>query len=500
MLRAFLLSNIFIVWSSLIFAQKRDNVWMLGAMSNFNNYGIEFNPGQADTFSIHRYLNFIGTNSSICDTNGQILFYTNGITILNRNNDTLLNAYGFNPGFFTSNYANFGLPLYYSSLIIPRPNYESQYFYLIHESAEVVTYNSVQSPHPISLRYSEIDMSLDNGLGGIILGKKNIHLVNDTLIRGRVSAVKHGNGRDWWILCHRFNSNSYYRFLLTQDSIVNLGIQNIGAFNPHQNAFGQSVFSLDGNQYMSQIDDTTVDVYDFDRCTGMLSNARSISINEYTAALVGCAFSPNGRYIYINNELNLRQYDTQAPNIWASEQLIAPWDTFYSPGPTTFGNMKLGPDGIIYMNTTVGTNMLHLILNPDSPGVACNFIQDNFLTPSYNTYGFPNSPNWDLVPSNGSICDSLFNNVGMNNEDNLEFEIYPNPARNNFSVRSSKKIIKTTAFLLYDNLGKEKIKSSLNSSFQNYEFDSGNLNDGIYFYLIRTPEEILKSGKLIIAK
>ena len=471
---------------------------MLGNYSNFRNYGLNFSTGQADTFSLTRPLNFLWTNASICDTSGELLFYSNGITIMNRNHDTLQNAFNFNPGYFTSYYANDGLGLFYSSIIIPKPGNENSKYYIFHESAQIVTYNSVQAAHPLNLRYSEIDITLDGGLGGIDPSHKNIIILSDTLAQGRVSAVKHGNGRDWWLLVHRFNSNLYYKFLVTHDSIQLFSSQNIGSINPHYNYYGQSLFSEDGDKYVIQVDDSTVDLYDFDRCSGLLSNEKSISIDDGNLAVYGCALSRSGRYLYINNNKYIHQFDTQAANIWNSHQLVATWDTFFSPGPTTFGTLKLAPDNRIYINTYVGTNMLHYIENPDTAGIMCGVIQNSFIVPSFNTFSFPNSPNWALGSSISSFCDSLINISEDNIDVANEIEIFPNPAQNNFSVKAYIQVLPETTFAVYDNLGKERFKISLNYSLQN--FNSSELNDGMYFYLIETSERILKSGKLIIKR
>src|SRR3982750_4800168 len=80
------------------FAQNRDNIWLLNSQVLGYNSGIDFSSGTADTFSDYDPLLFFLTNSSICDTSGQILFYTNGIYIANKNHDSLLNSYNFNPG------------------------------------------------------------------------------------------------------------------------------------------------------------------------------------------------------------------------------------------------------------------------------------------------------------------------------------------------------------------------------------------------------------------
>ncbi|MBK6894735.1 MAG: hypothetical protein IPH00_16795 [Flavobacteriales bacterium] len=58
-----------------------------------------------------------------------------------------------------------------------------------------------------------IDMSLDSGLGGAV--SKNEVLIADTLNEGRITAVRHANGRDWWVFCFKANTNIHHRLLVT---------------------------------------------------------------------------------------------------------------------------------------------------------------------------------------------------------------------------------------------------------------------------------------------
>ncbi|MEO0723602.1 MAG: hypothetical protein AAFZ63_03600, partial [Bacteroidota bacterium] len=57
------------------------------------------------------------------------------------------------------------------------------------------------------LRYTEINSSANDGLGRVEL--KDQIIFTDT-ISTRLSAVKHANGRDWWIVQGRHNSNTFH--------------------------------------------------------------------------------------------------------------------------------------------------------------------------------------------------------------------------------------------------------------------------------------------------
>ncbi|MCX6274677.1 MAG: hypothetical protein NTV09_05685, partial [Bacteroidetes bacterium] len=85
-----------------VYAQKRNNQWILGGTHYRNCYKLDFNSGFPDTSTLNA-MGFYDFNTSICDTSGQILFYSNGVEIANRDHDTLSNSQGFNPGTLTTN-------------------------------------------------------------------------------------------------------------------------------------------------------------------------------------------------------------------------------------------------------------------------------------------------------------------------------------------------------------------------------------------------------------
>lgn len=237
---------------------------------SFNNYPkfqIDFNSGLPDTLRFVRPMPFFFTNSSICDTLGQLLFYTNGYYIANASHDTLLNSKNFNPGDETNDGYLEGNATPQGTLIIPKPQSNSLY-YIFHESGKYFNAHGQAQAQPLNLSYSQVDMNLDNGLGGITASKKDIHLINDTLVHGRIAACKHANGRDWWIVVARYYSNTYYKILVTPDTIYSpYSIQSIGDTIDYD-ALGQAVFSPDGNKYAMIGQNSNVEYFRFDRCSG----------------------------------------------------------------------------------------------------------------------------------------------------------------------------------------------------------------------------------------
>jgi hypothetical protein len=176
--------------------QNRANIWKLGYSVQVNIHpNIDFQSGIADTFGDLRRFGFFLTDASICDTTGNLRFYTNGYYIVNDSNKTLKNFEGFNPGFATNFYGGNGLGIEQGVIIFPSPtnNYE---YYLFNSSGEQIVYKGVPDVQPLTLRYSIINMKLDKGKGGIDSAFKALIALSDTLTLGRITACKHANGKD----------------------------------------------------------------------------------------------------------------------------------------------------------------------------------------------------------------------------------------------------------------------------------------------------------------
>ena len=175
----------------------------------------------------------------------------------------------------------------------------------------VTGYLSVLGIVPLHLRYSNVDMNLNNGLGAIVEKKQDI--VIDSLSGDGLTACRHANGRDWWVIMPQLSGYAYYLFLLTPQGVQDMGMQFIGDYIAPK--LGQSVFTPDGRHYVRfhVIDGSPkcpLDIYDFDRCTGELSNFKRVWIDQL-APIAGLAVSPNSRFAYCFTGNALYQYDME---------------------------------------------------------------------------------------------------------------------------------------------------------------------------------------------
>ncbi|MBK7965010.1 MAG: hypothetical protein IPK10_06790 [Bacteroidetes bacterium] len=239
-----------------------------------------------------RKMSFQGTEATICDAQGNFLMSSNGIWIANANNDTMLNAGDLAPGFYTDSWP-FGIPLGCGAIFLPVPG-DSLKYILLHKSK--IGQFAID---PTIIYSTTIDLSLDGGLGGV--NTINNTVLVDTLSWG-ITACKHANGRDWWVVCIKDGNPQSFTFLLTPNGIDTMLIQN---FNVTTNAYGNVshlMFSSDGSKFLycspiNQSPSGTLIISDFDRCTGQFSNFNSILLST-TSYLFGLAFSPNNKYAY----------------------------------------------------------------------------------------------------------------------------------------------------------------------------------------------------------
>lgn len=490
-MKKYLFHFFFILIYSNTFSQLNDNIWPLASDYGPNSiyyYNLDFSLGQPDTFVYQRKMFFFNTNSAVCDSIGNLQFYTNGIWVANKVHDTLFNSQNFNPGWATNYYQNSGMGFSQSAIILPFSD-SSKFYYLIYESAENF-YNSdnAYDVQPFHLSYSVVDMYLDNNNGGVTV-LKDIRPIQDTLLLGRITACKHANGRDWWIVVHKYYSDLYYTLLFTPSGVFGPYTQQIGPIlNPKLNGggdydvIGMAIFSPDGTKYAMVGTNNLIEFLNFDRCTGQLSNYQSIQIIDTNAFSLSCAFSPNSRYLYANSLLNAFQFDTYASNIDSSAILIAHYDGFLNPFQTWFFLNQLGPDGKIYLGTYNGSYILHVIENPDSLGLACNFNQHGFILPNNygGNYSVPNFPNYRLGRLIGSPCDTLTSLTPYPSPKERGVVIAPNPLTTQSKLTFSNPHKEKFLFTLYDITG--RVTETVSTTTEQIILTKGSKQAGVYLF------------------
>ncbi len=466
-----------------------DNNWILGGKDDTidgDKYGgtiIRFFPDLLIT-EYDKKVSQKWTAAEISSKDGDLLLYTNGCDIFDFQNNIIENGANINPGELHDLFCvdNNGYPGLNSMFYLPSA-YDTSIFFLIH-IAEVINH----LPNPlfgIQAQYVYSTTISNNGdLDKEEVIIKNEILLNDTSMLGApICAVRHANGKDWWILIPDRWSNGYFTFKVDSTGPNFIHEQYIGDFTNPKAEGAEGKFSPDGLHFAWYHPKNGVFLFSFDRETGSLDDFKRVDTPESDFIAGGCEFSPNSRYLYINTDTSLYQLDLQASDIQGSLMHIADYDRFGAPLPTSFLYMALTPDNRIFMNTPNGTQYLHVIENPNEKGLACNFIQHAIKLPTVNYLTMPNFPNYRLSSINSPLCDSLTNNIGPILTRN-KFKVYPNPTSNYLVVECADNSELETIFF--------KILELITTS-GNY-MDVANLPSGIYFLSIKEGQG---SGQLV---
>jgi WD40 repeat protein len=331
-------------------AQRPTDRWYFGRQA-----GLDFSSGTPTPLLDGAMTTYEGC-ATATTKRGELLFYTDGQTVWNRQHQPMPGGrHLMGSGSSTQ-----------SALIVPDPG-SGNIFYIFTVAAQGA---------PDGLRYSVVDMTRANGMGDV--PRANILLI--TPVAEKLAAVRHANGRDVWVVAHRWNSNAFVSYLVTAEGVSSGKplMSNVGAMNagPGRNAIGALKFSPDGTKLAAALwrENNKFEVYDFDRSTGKVSNARSFG--PYAEAY-GVEFSPDGRLLYGTCNGNSA---SKAPS--ASETQVLQFDlktkTAVPVGHSSnhkLGALQRGPDGKIYV-AREDNSFLGVIEQPNTSGAACQYVDD----------------------------------------------------------------------------------------------------------------------------
>ena len=275
-------------------AQNEGNIWYFGIEA-----GLDFNSGTAVPISGGQ-LNTLEGCASISDASGNLLFYTDGTTVYDKSHGIMSNGSG-----LLGNYSSTQ-----SAIIVKKPQSSSIYY--------VFTVDGITGSDG-GLSYSEIDISLNGGLGAVT-NLKNIELFDDAA--EKVTAIKHAKGTDFWIVSPQHTSNTYFSYLLTSTGISLPAVQSNTSVV--HNDRGYLSASSDGTKLCAVYGyDDSFDLFNFDTSTGILTFQFTKTNIVYP---YGIAFSPNNSVLYVSSRQRIHQYDLTAGSttaIFNSEHIVS---------------------------------------------------------------------------------------------------------------------------------------------------------------------------------
>lgn len=385
-------------------SQNHDHVWLTGYGSftgnpNFGGSVIDFNEDPPQVYYEDRELNIDATMASFCDSLGNLLLYTNGIALADSAHSIILGGENLNIGVYAVLNAGSGYGDIHSEMFLLQPG-NPDTLLLLHGSLGDHNVFGIANTD-----FLQTKVSLGTGGSGFSVVSKNESLLTEVALGG-LAAVKHANGRDWWVFFAVMSKNNYYRFLLTPEGIGNAELIEMEPAFPSFVGGGLIAFSPDGSKMARYEAVHGLYTYDFDRCDGSLSNMASLLLPN-TSLGAGLAFSQNSRFLYIASALEIFQFDIWSDDLGASLDTVAVYDGYQSPFASTFFLMQLGPDGRIYINSGSSENVMGVIQYPDKQGLDCQVRQHSLQLPTYNSATMPIFPNYRLGPLDGSPCDTL---------------------------------------------------------------------------------------------
>lgn len=393
-------SLFFFLLSLSLFAQGEANNWYFGQFA-----GVTFNTNPP-TALLDGQLTTLEGCSSISDTSGNLVFYTDGRTVWDKEHNIMPNADYFGGTGLMGDPSSTS-----SGLIVPHPTQPNLYYIFTVDEPHQQNANAYpnQGPadefgNPLSnyvegsnftipqeddgfnngFNYSLVDMNLRNGLGDVVANQRNIPLVtydeNDPeeikyKCAEKITAVVNENCNSIWVITHFINR--FYAFSIDENGVdTNPVITEVGPTIPlssyRRGALGYLKASPKGNKLIAaNLQNTNapsppfsgnVYLFDFDNATGEVLNPLELTqdVRAY-----GVEFSPDSNVAYAVVSGSLMQWDLQADDIPASLFTIEN----LTPQETA---IQLAPNGKIYLPQFL-SNRLNVINFPNNLGTSMGY-------------------------------------------------------------------------------------------------------------------------------
>ncbi len=409
-------------------AQKQDFVWLSG--HTFNDLGgatfLKFTDCSYETEWVVQKKPMkrdAGSQSTMADKDGNLLFYTDGYDIFNsehqimENGDSLFNYAP--PGYSDFYELPGGFNDFGRNLILPLPN--SDYKFILFSQDYEWVLEDFRGSKAVNINYSLIDLRYNDNLG--MVKKKREILIENDFESGQLKAIRHANGRDWWLVVKAWEQSKWYMFILDPDGIRLSHVEEVNELPDFGSVTTRYNYPED-NFYLIEKPDAPLpfdqDWYDnqfysfhFDRCKGLLTYSGTfiIKTKTYVMAENGLTFDQTGKYIYGSSmaadylfRYKINSGDTFPEIILYGDELdYLQANGIYQP--------KLTPQGELWIKHWADS-LITIVRNPELPGVEINIDPEPITTAWLNQGKFPNNANYRIGPIDGSPCDTL----GINNE------------------------------------------------------------------------------------
>jgi len=332
---------------------------------------------------------------------------------------------------------------------------------------------------PNGFRYSIVDMSLQGGNGDVDANNKNIPILAP--VTEKLTAMKQATG-DYRIAVHEWGTDAYYVYQLTSFGLQAFPVvSNVGIvhnFSMIQNTYGNMKFSPCGDKISAAIGyQDTVEIFDFDPATGIISNAITIPIGYH---VYGIEYSRTGDLLYVScydPAATLLQFDLSSGNvvdIIASKVMI-------SDVPDIYG-LQIANDGRIYVCKSLSP-IVGIINSPNVAGTGCNYV-DNGIYIDPLTIGVNSGLNFPAFIQSAFRLEVDCTPTGLNSisAENY-FDVSPNPVSDHFVISLSNESL--SQILIYDAVGRIIFEKAVSAEMHSQKIELNakeiGLGNGIYF-------------------
>ncbi|MBV1888158.1 MAG: T9SS type B sorting domain-containing protein [Urechidicola sp.] len=363
-----------------MFSQGEANIWYFG-----ENAGLDFNNCNPQPIT-DGSLNTLEGCSSFSDPSGNLLFYSDGTNVWNRNHVVMPNGGGLLGDPSSSQ----------SAMIIPKPGSTTIYY--------IFTVDAVSGDN--GFNYYTIDMEEDGGLGDIIEGPIDLSEGRFSTWSEKVAAVKGAEIGTFWVVSYVYPD--FYAYLVTNDGVAQTPIKSSSTFNATDRR-GYLKLSPDGTKLAvaHQMEEGFL-LYDFNDSTGKITNQINLPLDTEGNRPYGVEFSANSNMLYVHasNDAwtplddgpeedvehfsSLFQFDLSSGN----ENSIINSRVLIHTSNLYRGALQLGPDRKIYRSLsygyTVGLPLLGVIKSPEISGIGCDYSHATVgLLGNLSTQGLP---------------------------------------------------------------------------------------------------------------
>lgn len=363
---------------------RYEEVWIFG-----KNAGI--NMGSGDPVAIRSGIDGFGeSNASVCDKDGQLLFYTEGSYIWDRKGNLMPGGSDLT-GLPWMNTVSPTSSTSQGAIIIPMPDSLYKYYVFSLTSQEM-------GGNRGRLYYSIVDMRLNNGLGDVVPDKRKILV--DSGLSERMAAVAGDQCNIWLLVSSPKAAIRAYEITTEGLSLLPVesgagtggnGLLAVGSMTVSPDRKKLAVTKMKESEAIAGNYGATL--YDFDPATGLVSNPVQLLPDS---AAYGICFSPDNSKLYVNaskanlGSKNVYQYHIAVPGIMATKTHLGV--------TSTPSHLKLAPDQKIYFITDGGIGMspvttMGRIDAPNLQGTACQYKINalQLLAGTRAQLGLPNS-------------------------------------------------------------------------------------------------------------